>query len=86
MKIGCPIASRQTGQIGLFGRAQEAPAAAGCPIAVEQAAQIQSLPQRRAQQREQPGKAVAPLAQEGAEAQQQITPNPLTLWDGSDSG
>src|SRR5438445_3496951 len=72
MKIGCPMASSQAGQIGLLGRAQEATASFGCPIALEQAAQVQPLPQRRPQQREEPGETVAPLAQPGAEAQQQI--------------
>jgi len=72
MKSGCPTVSSPAWQIGLFGRAHEVPAATGCPIAVEQAAQIQALPQRGAQQREEAGEAVAPLAQERTEAQQQI--------------
>ena len=72
MKSGCPTVSSQAWQIGLFGRAHEVAAATGCPIAVEQAAQIQALPQRCTQQREEAGEAVAPLAQERTEAQQQI--------------
>ena len=72
MKSGCPTVLSQAWQIGLFGRAHEVPAATGCPIAVEQAAQIQALPQRCAKQREEPSEAVAPLAQECTKAQQQI--------------
>ena len=72
MKIGCPTVSSQTGQICMCGRAQEVPAATGCPIAVEQAAPFQFRPQGRAQEREKPGEAVAPLSEEGAAAQQQI--------------
>ena len=72
MKRGCPTVSSPAWQIGLFGRAHEVAATTGCPIAVEQAAQIQALPQRGAQQREEAGEAVAPLTQERTEAQQQI--------------
>ena len=72
MKRGCPTVSSPAWQVGLFGRAHEVAAATGCPIAVEQAAQIQALPQRGAQQREEAGEAVAPLAQERTETQQQI--------------
>lgn len=75
MKIGCPIALRQTGQIGLLGCAQKASATSGCPIAVEPAAQIQLLPPRGAQQRAESGEAVAPLDQERAEAHQRIRPH-----------
>lgn len=75
MKTGCPIALRQTGQIGLLGCAQKASATSGCPIAVEPAAQIQLLPPRGAQQRAESGEAVAPLDQERAEAHQRIRPH-----------
>ena len=72
MSIGCPIGLSHFWQISLLRRAQKAAATTGCPIAFEQMAQVQSLPQRRAQQCEQPCEAVPPLAQEGAEAQQHI--------------
>jgi len=72
MSIGCPIGSSEAWQIGLLGRAQEVPAATGCPIAVEELAQVEALPQGGPDQGEEAGEAVAPLAQEGAEAQQQI--------------
>ena len=82
MKSGCPTVSSQAWQIGLFGRAHEVPTATGCPIAVEQAAQIKTLPQRSTQQCEEAGEAVAQLAQERTEAQQQTyqqrCPNLLT--------
>ena len=69
----CPtVFSVQSWQVGRFGRAQEVPAATGCPTAFEQAAPLPSLPEGRSQEREEPGEAMAPLAQEGAEAQQQI--------------
>lgn len=75
MKTGCPIALRQTGKIGLFGRAQKASAATSYPIAIEPAAQIQPRPLRGAQPREEPGETVAPLDQERAEAHQRIRPH-----------
>lgn len=46
--------------------------AAGCPTAFQQAAPIPSLPDRRSQVGKEPGEAVAPLAQECTQAQQQI--------------
>ena len=64
MRIGCPIGSSQTRQIGLLRRAQEADPATGCPIAVKELAQVEALPQRGADQREEPHEAVTPLAQE----------------------
>lgn len=66
-----PTVSSESRQKGLLGRAQK-PAAAGCPIDFEQAAQFEFLPQRRAQQGEEPDEAVAPLAQPRAEAQQDV--------------
>ncbi len=69
---GCPTGSAKAGQIGLLRRAQEPSAASGCPIDFQQAAQFQFLPQGRADQCKEPGKAVAPLAQVGAEAQEHI--------------
>ena len=73
MTSGCPTASSvQAGQVGLFGRAQETPAATGCPTAFEQVGPIPSLPEGRSQEREETSEAVAPLAQEGAEAQEEI--------------
>src|ERR1035438_9073578 len=59
-------------QIGLLRRAQEASAATGCPIDFQQAAEFAVLPEGRADQGEEPGEAVTPLAQMGAEAQEHI--------------
>ena len=75
MRIGCPIGSSEAWQIGLLRCAQKASAPTGCPIAVEELAQVEALPQGGADQGEEPGEAVAPLAQEGAEAQEQIDQN-----------
>ncbi len=72
MRIGCPTALTEPGQIGLLGRAEKASAASGFPIDFQQTAQFEFLPQRRAQQRKEPGEAVAPLAEPAAEAQQEI--------------
>src|ERR1035437_6153557 len=72
MRTGYPIGSTESGQKGLLGRAQKPTAATGCPIDFEQAAQFEFLPQGRAQQRKEAGETVAPLAQPGTEAQQQI--------------
>src|SRR5882672_8924094 len=72
MRIGCPTALIEPCQIGLLGRAEKASAACGYPIDFQQTAQFEFLPQRRAQQRKEPGEAVAPLAEPGAEAQQEI--------------
>ena len=69
---GCPTGSAEAGQIGLLRRAQKAPSAIGCPIALQKAAQFQFLPEGRADQCKEPGKAVAPLAQVGAETQEDI--------------
>jgi ribose transport system substrate-binding protein len=60
MSNGCPIGSSQAWQIGLLRCAEKLAAATGCPIAVEELAQIKPLPQRGADQREKPGEAVAP--------------------------
>ena len=70
--IGCPIRSAETRQISLLGRAQETSAATGCPIAFQEAAQFQFLPQGRADQCKESGKTVAPLAQVRTEAQEHI--------------
>jgi len=72
MRIGCPIDLSEAWQIGLLGRAQETAAATGCPIAGQQAAPVQFLPQGRTHQSKEPGEAVAPLAEASPEAQQQI--------------
>src|SRR5512135_2148684 len=72
MAIGCPIELSKARQIRLLRCSQEAPAATGCPIGFQQAAQLEFLPERRTHQSEEPGEAVAPLAEEGAEAQQQV--------------
>ena len=72
MRTGYPIASTESGQKGLFWRAQEAATAPGCPVDFEQAAEFEFLPQSRTQQGKETGEAVAPLAQPGAEAQQHI--------------
>jgi hypothetical protein len=74
MRIGCPIALAQARQIGLRGRAQEVPAAPGCPIEVQQAARFEFLPERRAQQREEPREAVTPLTQPDTKPPQDIGP------------
>ena len=72
MRVDCPTTSSESGQIGLLRRAEKASAASGCPIDFQQTAQFEFLPKRRAQQRKEPGETVAPLAQPGAEAQQDI--------------
>ncbi len=72
MAIRCPIGSVETRQIGLLWRTQEPPAATGCPIDLQQTSQLELLPEHRTHQSKEPGKAVAPLAEKGAEAQQQI--------------
>jgi len=71
-RSGCPTGSAKARQIGLLWRAQEAAATTGCPIEFEQAAEFPELPEGRTDQGEEPGEAVAPLAQMGAEAQQHI--------------
>ena len=38
-RTGCPTGSAETGQKGLFGVAEEATAAIGCPIDIEQTAE-----------------------------------------------
>lgn len=70
---GCPTGSAEAGQIGLFGLAQEASAAFGCPTAFQETAQIQFLPEGRADQGEEPGETVTPPPQPGAEAQEDIS-------------
>jgi hypothetical protein len=70
---GCPTGSAEAGQIGLFGPAQEASPAFGCPTAFQEAAQIEFLPEGRTNQGKEPGETVAPAAQPGAEAQEQIS-------------
>src|ERR1039458_9121418 len=72
MRSGYPIASNEYGEKGLLWRAQKPAAAAGCPIDFEQAAQFEFLPQGRAQQGKEAGETMAPLAQPGGEAQQDI--------------
>jgi hypothetical protein len=72
MAIGCPIELTKARQIGLLLRAQQTAATTSCPIDFQQTAQLQFLPERRTHQSKQPGEAVAPLAQEGANAQQQV--------------
>src|ERR1039458_3269155 len=69
---GCPTGSAKARQIGLLRRAQETTATTGCPLAFQEAAQIEFLPEGRADEGEEAGKTVAPLAQPGAEAQQHI--------------
>ena len=70
---GCPIGLAEAGQIGLFGLAEEASAASGCPTAFQETAQIQFLPKGRAEQGEEAGETVAPSSQPGAEAQQEVS-------------
>jgi len=71
-RTGCPTGSAKARQIGLLRCAQETSAATGCPIDFQQAAELPVLPEGRADQGEEPGEAVRPLAQPGAEAQQHI--------------
>ena len=71
-RSGCPIGSGETGQISLFWVAQESSAAVGCPIAFQQAAEFDFLPEGGADQGEEPGEAVRPPAQKDAKAQQHI--------------
>ncbi len=66
-RIGCPTTSAIARQIGLFGPAQAASAALGCPAAFQEAAQIQFLPERGAEQGEEAGETVVPASQPGAE-------------------
>src|SRR5512137_1914351 len=72
MRGGCPLASSESGEKSLLRRAQKASAASGCPIDFQQAAQFEFLPQGRAQQGKEAGETVRPLAEPGAEAQQNI--------------
>ena len=69
---GCPTGSAEARQISLLRRAQETTATTGCPIDLQQAAEFPILPEGRADQGEEPGEAVAPLAQMGAKAQEDI--------------
>lgn len=71
---GWPIGSAEAGQIRLFGPAQEASAAFGCPTAFQQAVPVEFLPERRTDQGKEPGETVAPASQPGAEAQEDISP------------
>jgi hypothetical protein len=70
---GWPTGSAEARQIGLFGLAPETSAATGCHIDFQQAAQFPVLPEGRANQGEEPGEAVIPLSELGAEAQQDIS-------------
>src|ERR1017187_4945486 len=72
-RSGCPTGLAEARQICLVRLAEEATAAFGCPTAFQQTAQIQFLPERRAEQGEEPGETVAPASQPGAEAQQHIS-------------
>ena len=69
---GCPIGLAEARQIGLLWRAQKATATTGCPIDFQAAPQFPVLPEGRTDQSEQPGEAVGPTSQIGAEAQQDI--------------
>ena len=82
-RTGCPIGSAKARQIGLLRRAQETSAAIGCPIDIEQTAEFPMLPQCRADQGEEAGKAVRPLTQPGAEAQQDIPDSQIRFLAGS---
>jgi hypothetical protein len=55
MNTGCPIGSSAAWQIGLLRCAEEAATATGSPIAVEESAQVEALPQRGADQGKEPG-------------------------------
>src|SRR5208282_2421315 len=70
---GCPTGSAEARQIGLLWLAEEATATPGCPIDFQQAAEFPVLPECRADQGEEPGEAVIPLSEPGAEAQQDIS-------------
>ena len=70
--FGCPTGSAEACQICLLGLAEEATAAGGCPTAFQKTAQIQFLPEGRADQGEKACETVAPPSQPGAEAQQHI--------------
>src|SRR5208282_5660382 len=73
LRTGCPTGSAKAGQIRLFWLAQKASATTGWPIDFQQAAEFPVLPEGRADQGEEPGEAVRPPAQMGAEAQEHIT-------------
>ncbi len=64
--------SGEVGKIGLLGHGQRAVSPSGCPTTSQQIEQVDFLPQRAAQEREEAGEAVAPRGQEGLVAQQQI--------------
>jgi hypothetical protein len=72
MAIRRLIGSIQAWEIGLLGRSQETPTAAGCPIDFQQASDIERLPQSRVHQGEGRRGTVAPLARESEEAQEQV--------------
>ena len=72
----CPTGSAQVGQIGLFGLAEESTAASGCPTAFQEPAQVEFLPERQADQGEEPGEAVVPASQPGTEAQEHVSCSP----------
>ena len=72
-RFGCPTGSAKAGQIRLFGLAQETTTAGGCPTALQEAAQVEFLPEGRAEQSKEAGKTVGPASQPSAEAQEDIS-------------
>jgi hypothetical protein len=75
MNCDCPIGLFVAQQIDLLRHTQKAATATGCPIAFEQAAPGQFLPQGRTHQGKEPGETVAPWAEAGLEAQPQGVAN-----------
>lgn len=72
--MGCLPGLAEAHPLSLFGLAEEATAGTCCPIAFQKAAQFQYLQQGRADQGKESGEAVVPPTQEGAAAQEHISP------------
>jgi len=70
--MAVPQRSSESGQIGQFRRSADAAGWFGCPIVVEQLAQMPAAPKARTQHREQPGKTVRPGMQIRQITQQQM--------------
>src|SRR5882724_11114921 len=69
---GCPITLSPSRQVGLFRLSQVTEMPCGCPIAAEQTQHVPLFPQRRANERKEPAKAVVPVRKERQITQEQI--------------
>lgn len=67
------MASTKSRQIGLVRCPEETSAACGSPIDLEQAAPVEFLPKYRSDQGEEPRETMAPLAEKGGKAQEQVS-------------